>query len=337
MRKINKRVRGFQLMEEKAFKKIKRLNSFLKEEKMRGNFGLKMGWIPLLGVLLFLIFMPSFAQKTKMIQVRGSDTMVNMMQILAEEYMNRKPGSSIAVMGGGSGTGITALINGTCDLASTSREWRQREIDLAWERGVRPRFFVVAIDGLSLIVNEKNPIDKLTIAQVGAIYRGEIRNWKDVGGPNLPIVLYGRQSTSGTYVFMQELVLGNKNYSTEMREMIGNAQIVEAVIQDQGGIGYVGVGYVFDKDGKIRKGLKVLNISKDEKSPAYSPLDKAAIDDGRYPIARPLYLATNGKPSPAIADFISFIISEEGQKIVEREGFFTIGRQHREQNEKNLK
>jgi len=272
-----------------------------------------------------------------MIQVKGSDTMVNLMQILAEEYMNRYPGTAIAVLGGGSGTGIAALINGTCDIAATSREWRQREIDQAWERGVRPRFFVIAIDGLSIIVNEKNPIEKLTMSQVGAMYRGEIKNWRDVGGPNLPIVLYGRQSNSGTYVFMQEHVLGNKNYSPDMREMNGNAQIVEAVIQDEGGIGYVGVSYIYDDKGQIRKGLKILNIAKDEKSPAFSPLDKGAVDNGNYPIARPLFLATNGKPSSAIANFISFIISPEGQKIVEKEGFYTIGAKHREQNEKNLK
>lgn len=277
------------------------------------------------------------AQRGKMIQIKGSDTMVNLMQILAEEYMNRYPGTAIAVLGGGSGTGIAALTNGTCDIASTSREWRQREIDQAWERGVRPRFFVIAIDGLSIIVNEKNPIEKLTMPQVGAMYRGEIRNWGDVGGPNLPIVLYGRQSNSGTYVFMQEHVLGNKNYSPDMREMNGNAQIVEAVIQDEGGVGYVGVGYIYDDKGQIRKGLKVLNIARDEKSSAFSPLDKAAVDNGDYPIARPLYLATNGKPNPAVAGFLSFIIGPEGQKIVEREGFYPISTKHREQNEKNLK
>lgn len=293
-------------------------------------------FLALVGLVTFT-FSELEAQKGKMIQIKGSDTMVNLMQILAEEYMNRYPGTAIAVLGGGSGTGIAALINGTCDIASTSREWRQREIDQAWERGVRPRFFVIAIDGLSIIVNEKNPIEKLTMPQVGAIYRGEIKNWRDVGGPGLPIVLYGRQSNSGTYVFMQEHVLGNKNYSPDMREMNGNAQIVEAVIQDESGIGYVGVGYIFDDKGQIRKGLKVLNIARNEKSSAFSPLDKAAVDNGNYPVARPLFLATNGKPSPAVAGFLSFIIGPEGQKIVEREGFYPISARHREQNEKNLK
>ena len=175
------------------------------------------------------------AQRAKMIQIKGSDTMVNLVQILAEEYMGKTPGSAIAVLGGGSGTGITGLINQTCDIANSSREWKPKEIDLAWEKGVKPRFFVVAVDGLSVIVNEKNPLTRLTMAQVGAIYRGEIKNWKAVGEFAKPVSLYGRQSNSGTYVFMQEFVLGNKNYSADMKEMNGNAQIIEGVLQDEGG------------------------------------------------------------------------------------------------------
>lgn len=293
--------------------------------------------IGLIGLSLVAIPPVGQAQKGKMIQIKGSDTMVNLVQILAEEYMARNPGTAIAVLGGGSGTGITAIINQTCDIANHSREWRQREIDQAWEKGVKPRFFVVAVDGLSIIVNEKNTLEKLTMAELGAIYRGEIKNWKAVGGPDKAISLYGRQSNSGTYVFMQEHVLGNKNYSTDMKEMNGNAQIIEGVIQDEGGVGYVGVGYLFDKDGKIRKGIKVLNIAKDAKSPAYSPLDKSAVDNGNYPVARPLYQATNGKPGPAVAAFIVFETGPDGQKIVEREGFFAIGAKHKEENEKNLR
>jgi phosphate transport system substrate-binding protein len=279
---------------------------------------------------------PVFAQK-KMIQVKGSDTMVNLVQILAEEFMSKNPGSALAIMGGGSGTGITAIINGTCDIATHSREWKQKELDLAWEKGVKPRFFVVAVDGLSIIVNEKNPLDKMTTPQVGSLYRGEIKNWKVVGGPDKAVSLYGRQSNSGTYTFLQEHVLGNKNYSLDVKEMNGNAQIIESVIQDEGGIGYVGVGYLFDQNGKIRKGIKVLNISKDASSEAFSPLDKQNIDSGKYPISRPLYEATNGKPNAAVAGFLTFETGPEGQKIVEREGFFTISEAHKAQNDKNLK
>jgi len=287
--------------------------------------------------IMALALLAAPVQKSKMIQIKGSDTMVNLIQILAEEYMAKNPGSALAVLGGGSGTGITAIINQTCDIANHSREWKQKEIDLAWEKGVKPRFFVIAVDGLSIIVHESNPLEKLTMEELGAIYRGEVKNWKMVGGPDKAVSLYGRQSNSGTYVFMQEHVLGNKNYSTDMKEMNGNAQIIEGILQDQGGIGYVGVGYLYDKDGKIRKGLKILNIAKDAKSQAYSPLDKAAVDSGDYPVARPLYQATNGKPSPAVASFIAFETGPEGQKIVEREGFYTIGGKYTEQNDKNLR
>jgi len=287
----------------------------------------------LASVALVLVAMP--AQK-KMLQVKGSDTMVNLVQILAEEYMAKNPGTALAVLGGGSGTGITAIINQTCDIANHSREWKQKEIDLAWEKGVKPRFFVIAVDGLSIIVHESNPLEKLTMEELGAIYRGEIKNWKMVGGPDKAVSLYGRQSNSGTYVFMQEHVLNNKNYSTDMKEMNGNAQIIEGIVQDEGGIGYVGVGYLYDKEGKIRKGLKILNIAKDAKSQAYSPLDKAAVDSGNYPVARPLYQATKGRPDVAAASFIAFETGPEGQKIVEREGFFTIGGKYKEQNDKNL-
>lgn len=292
--------------------------------------------IAVIGLSLALIPQMSLAQK-KMIQVKGSDTMVNLVQVLAEEFMARNPKQALAVLGGGSGTGVSALINGTCDIADHSREWKPKEVEQAWEKGVKPRFFIIAVDGLSITVNERNPIEKLTMAQLGAIYRGEVKNWKAVGGPDKPISLYGRQSNSGTYVFMQEHVLGNKNYSMDMKEMNGSAQIIEGILQDENGIGYVGVGYLFDSSGNVRKGLKVLKVAKDANSPAYSPLDKAAVDSGQYPVARPLYQATNGKPSPAAADFIRFETGPEGQKIVEREGFFTIGAAHRESNEKNLR
>ncbi|MEW5900767.1 MAG: PstS family phosphate ABC transporter substrate-binding protein [Acidobacteriota bacterium] len=288
------------------------------------------------GAALLALTMSAAPAQKKMIQIKGSDTMVNLVQILAEEFMAKNPGSALAVLGGGSGTGISAIINQTCDLANHSREWKQKEIDQAWEKGVRPRFFVIAVDGLSIIVNEKNPLEKLTMTELGAIFRGEIKSWSAVGGPAKPISLYGRQSNSGTYVFMQEHVLGNKNYSTDMKEMNGNAQIIEGVLQDDAGIGYVGVGYLFDQDGKIRKGLKVLNIAKDAKSSAYSPLDKTAVDSGDYPVARPLYQATNGKPTGAVADFLKFETGPEGQKIVEREGFFTIAAKHKAQNERNF-
>jgi phosphate transport system substrate-binding protein len=274
----------------------------------------------------------------KMLQIKGSDTMVNLVQILAEEYMGQNPGSAIAVLGGGSGTGITGLINQTCDIANSSREWKPKEIDQAWDKGISPRPFVIAVDGLSVIVNEKNPVDELTVAQVGALYRGEIKNWKTLGDFAKPVSLYGRQSNSGTYVFMQEFVLGNKNYSTDMKEMNGNAQIIEGVLQDEGAVGYVGVGYLYDENRQIRKGLKVLKISKEPGGPGFLPIDKAAVDSGDYPIARPLYMATNGRPKGEAAKLLAWIAGPAGQAVVEREGFFTVGEgKYKAANDKNFK
>ena len=298
-----------------------------------------MKWIAIAELTLAVVFTPILlAQSRKMIQIKGSDTMINLVQILAEEYMGKNPLTPIAVLGGGSGTGVTAMINGTCDICNTSRDWKQKELDLAWEKGTRPRLFAIAVDGLSIVVHERNPLTKLTMPQVGAIYRGEVKNWKGVGGPDLKISLYGRQSNSGTYTFLQEQVLGNKPYSTDMKEMNGNAQIVEGVLADTGAIGYVGVGYVLDKTtGKPMKGLRVLDISRDDKSDAFSPLDKNAVDTGKYPIARPLWMATNGKPRPDLAAFLQWELGPEGQKIVEREGFYPIGAKYVELNAKNFK
>lgn len=291
----------------------------------------------LLGIgLLLAAFVP--AASRNMIQIKGSDTMVNLVQILAEAYMAQNPRPPIAILGGGSGTGVAALINGTCDLANLSREMTDREFQLAEKKGITPRLFVIAVDGLSVIVNVRNPLSKLTVEQIGAIFRGEIKNWKDVGGENRPITLYGRQSNSGTYVFFQEHVLMNQDYSPQMMQMNGNAQIIEGILQDRAGIGYVGVGYVVDKEtGSVRSGLKVLGVAAEHGSPAFSPLDKAAVDKGQYPIARPLYQASKGRPDGAVLDFLRFVTGPEGQKIVQEEGFFPISDIQRKKNEKNIK
>jgi phosphate transport system substrate-binding protein len=289
-------------------------------------------------ITLTLAILSGLLLGAKMVQIKGSDTMVNLVQILAEEFMGKTPGAAIAVLGGGSGTGITGLINQTCDIANHSREWRPKEIDQAWDKGVSPKFFVVAVDGLSIVVNEKNPIEQLTMAQVGAMYRGEIKNWKALGDYAQAVSLYGRQSNSGTYVFMQEFVLGNKNYSADMKEMNGNAQIIEGILQDPGAVGYVGVGYLYDENKQIRKGLKILKISKEPNGTGYLPTDKAAVDSGNYPISRPLYMATNGKPKGDAAKLLMWIVGPEGQAIVEREGFFTVGEgKYKADNDKNFK
>lgn len=287
-------------------------------------------------ICLSLLIGQSVFAKQKMVQIKGSDTMVNLVQILAEAYMEKHPETALAVLGGGSGTGIAALINGTCDIANHSRPMKDKEIKMAEENGVVPRRFIIAVDGLSVIVNEENPINDLSMHQIGAIYRGEVKNWKEVGGPDWPVSLYGRQSNSGTYVFFQEHVLGRQNYSQDMMRMNGNAQIVEGITRDKHGIGYVGVGYALDSKGNVRKGIKILKVAEKAGAPAYSPLDKKAVDTGDYPVARPLFQSTAGAPKGAVLDFIKFEIGPEGQKIIVREGFFPISPAHQEENRRNM-
>ena len=279
----------------------------------------------------------TISAQRKMMQIKGSDTLVNLAQILAEEYMAKNPRNPIAILGGGSGTGIAALINGTCDIANHSRPMKEKEIKMAEDNGVTPHTFVIAVDGLSVIVNENNPVSQLTMDQIGAMFRGEIKNWKELGGPDKAVSLYGRQSNSGTFVFFQEHVLGKQNYSPHMKRMNGNAQIVEGVTTDKFGIGYVGVGYVADSRGNVKKGIKILMVSKDANSPAYSPLNKTSVDSGDYPIARGLFQSTAGVPKGDVLNFIQFELSPEGQKIVEKEGFFPIGSRYQEENRKKLK
>lgn len=268
------------------------------------------------------------------IQIKGSDTLINLVQRLAEVYMEYHPNTAIAVTGGGSGVGIAALIADRVDIADASRPMKAKEKTAAKENGVVPYEIVVGIDGLSVIVNANNPIKDLTMDQIGAIFRGEISNWKEVGGPSKPISLYGRQANSGTFVFFQEHVLGKKDYSPKMKRMNGNSQIVEGVLADESGIGYVGIGYVYDDDHKVRSGLTVLSVAAKTGEEAVTPLVSENVKSGKYPIARALFQYTNGKPSGAVKDFIAFELGEEGQKIVEEMSFYPVSGDYLKQNKK---
>jgi phosphate transport system substrate-binding protein len=264
--------------------------------------------------------------KSDVIEIKGSDTLINMVQVLAESYMKGHPGISISVTGGGSGTGIAALTNKRCDIANSSRSMKAKEIEDANNRGIDPKRIVVAIDALSLIVNANNPIEKLTVDEIGKIYRGDVKNWKDIGGSDTPIALYGRQSNSGTYDFMKESVLKGE-YSPSMKAMNGNAQIVEAIKQDAGGVGYVGVGYVQDATG-----IKVLDVASSQSLGYFSPLNLMNIKTGNYPITRPLNQYVNGAPKGIVKDFIEFELSREGQNIVEQQGFYSPPNEYRKYN-----
>lgn len=265
------------------------------------------------------------------IMVKGSDTMLNLVQRLAEAYGNAQSDATVSVTGGGSGVGINAIINRECDIANASRPITSKEKYTAKSNGVSIVEFPIAIDGLSVIVNKANRVDKLTTSQLGAIYRGEIKNWKEVGGANQKITLYGRQPSSGTYVYLRDEVLKG-DYAPAMRQMTGNSQIVEAVKSDPTGIGYVGVGYA-----RSAEGIRVVSLSRENSDDYISPLETERVVNGEYPISRALYQYTNGKPKGPVQDFIRFELSPEGQQIVEEEGFFPVSGELLERNLENLK
>ncbi|MFH2145197.1 MAG: PstS family phosphate ABC transporter substrate-binding protein [Candidatus Omnitrophota bacterium] len=284
--------------------------------------------IGLLSFLISLVLMSGFAQAEDMIQIKGSDTLINLVQRLSEVYMDKYPGNYIAITGGGSGTGVAALINKKCDIANASRLMKAKEVAQASDNGVQVNRVVIAMDGLSVISNGDNPVTKLTVDEIGKIFRGEITNWKDVGGEDMSITLYGRQSNSGTFVFFRDAVLKG-DYSQKMNRMNGNAQIVEAIKQDNSGIGYVGVGYV-----KEATGLNVLQVAARAGGVYASPLNGEDVKTGKYPISRPLNQYVNGTPKGAVKDFLAFELSAQGQRLVEEEGFFPIPEEYKELNAK---
>ena len=251
------------------------------------------------------------------ITVKGSDTMVNLCTAWAEAFMKKTPGAQVAVTGGGSGTGISAMINGTTDICSASRKVRDAEIDKAKAKGVDFKEFVVARDGICMIVNKENPVAALNLAQLRKIFNGTYKNWSEVGGPDGKIIVLSRETSSGTYVYVQEEVLQKDNYSQEARLMTSNAAIAQAVNQDKGAIGYVGVAYAKGAD------VKIVPVKKVEMSQPVMPTDET-VKDGTYPISRPLHLYTNGEPKENIKAFIDFCFSDEGQKIVQDIGFVTL-------------
>jgi len=287
--------------------------------------------LSLIGAGIFLLASPLLA--ADMIQIKGSDSEVNLVQRLAEVFMQKNPGIDIAVTGGGSGTGIAALINKKTDIANSSRDMSKKEIEAAKKAGVTPIAVAFATDGISVITHPDNPVKKLTLEQLGKLFSGKAKNWKEVGGPHMPFSLYGRQSNSGTYVFFREFVV-KADYSPQMKSMNGNAQIVEAVQRDKAGIGYVAVGYVVDVQGNVKPGLQLLAVAKDAQSEAYTPDKMENVMSGKYPISRPLYQFMNGKPTGKLAEFVKFELSPEGQKIVRDKGFFPVQDKWMEFNKK---
>ena len=255
-----------------------------------------------------------FAAQT--ITVKGSDTMVILAQRWAEKYMTTHPDVSVQVTGGGSGTGISALINGTTDICNASRKMKAAE-----REKLKQRFSSLGVevpsarDGLAVYLNEGSPVKELSLDQVKDIYTGKLVNWKDVGGPDAKIVLYGRENNSGTYVYFRDNVLKGADFAPGMQSLPGTAAVVNAVSKDKLGIGFGGAAYA--------KGIKYAAIRKEAGSPAYEPTAET-VKNGTYPITRYLYMYLKSRPSGELKKYIDWTLSPAGQEIVSKVGYFPI-------------
>lgn len=258
----------------------------------------------------------------KTVQVIGSDTMVNLVQAWAEAFGPLHPEVELSIRGGGSGTGLAALINKSCDVAMSSRPIGEKETVEAKANGVDPREWRVALDGLIVIVNPKNPVSRVTLDQLRDIYLARTRAWEELGGDGGRIVILSRESNSGTYLFFKEHVLRrgdgkNKDeFSPEALLMPSSQAIVNEVSQNPHAVGYVGLGYLSPR-------LKALAVAKNERSPYVAP-SIARVADDSYPISRPLFYYTNGEPSGAARAFIAFALSPAGQDIVVKTDFVPV-------------
>jgi len=257
------------------------------------------------------------------IQNKGSDTLVNLALAWVEEYRVVDPSVSIAVTGGGSGTGIASLINGTVDVANASRKMKDKEIEAAQENGVEPIEFTVAIDALAVVVNLENPVNELSIDQLSDIYTGRITNWKGVGGNDAPIILLSRETNSGTHVYFLEEVVrkgekkNNDIFAPQTLLMPSSVGITSEVRRNVNSIGYDGFGYVDPHHEKM------IAVAKDDQSPYIMP-SVASGSDGSYPISRDLYMYTAGVPTDVIAEYLDWVMGPEGQKIVAELGFVPL-------------
>jgi phosphate transport system substrate-binding protein len=253
------------------------------------------------------------------ITIKGSDTMVHLVSNWAEAFMQQNPGIEVSVTGGGSGTGIAALINGTTDICAASRRIKEQELRLVIQRNIHPNEIVVARDGIAVVVNPDNPITELTMDKLSKIFTGKDARWSDVGGPDEEIVVMSRESSSGTYVFFQEIVLKKQDYMTDAKLLPATSAIIELVSNDKWAIGYVGLGYALAAKDKV----KMVGVKADDKSPAVLPSEQT-VKSGEYPIARPLYFYLNGQSEGILKKFVDFCLSREGQKIVEQTGYVAV-------------
>jgi len=266
-------------------------------------------------ILISIALFASIASMAMAQKVKGSDTCLPMVQAEAESYM-KKAGTKVTVTGGGSGIGFGALIDGTTDIAMASRSIKFEEKNKIQSQGKIVKQVIIAKDALSIVVNPSNKVTNLTREQLEGIFTGKITNWKEVGGADLAIVPYSRETTSGTYEFLKEHVLQNKNYKAGILSMPATGAIIQSVSQTRGAIGYVGMAYV-------TKEVKEIHVSYDGGKTFVQPTKKNA-KAGIYPIVRPLYFYYESKSEKAVRPFINYVLSAQGQAIVEKVGYLSV-------------
>ena len=265
----------------------------------------------LTSIALFAIALSVNAQR-----IKGSDTVLPLTQKEAESYKKTKPSSSISVTGGGSGVGLSALLAGTTDIAQASRKIKFDEKQKLQEGGKTAKEVIIAYDALAVVVNPTNKVAKLTREQLEGIFTGKITNWKEVGGEDLKIVPYSRETSSGTYEFFKESVLKNKNYMKGIMSMPATGAIVQSISQTKGAIGYVGLAY-------LNKDVKAIHVSYNA-GKTYTEPSVANAKNKTYPIVRPLYYYYEVKSEAKLKPFIDYVLSAAGQKIVSEIGFITV-------------
>ena len=267
--------------------------------------------------ILISVFVAMLAAGSAQAQrVKGSDTLLPLTQELAEDYLEEHPEGEVIVTGGGSGVGIAALMENTTDIAMASRRIKFGEKMKFAEAGLEAREVIVAYDALAVVVNPSNTVTQLTREQLEDIFRGKITNWKEVGGEDRKIVVYSRETSSGTYEFFKESVLDNKNYMSSILSMPATGAIIQSVKQTKGAIGYIGLAY-------LNRYVKPLAVSYDGGEHYAVPSVETAAD-GSYPIVRPLYYYYDATKEQTVSSFISYVLSPVGQKSVLEQGFVPV-------------
>jgi len=261
-------------------------------------------------LIIFLLSGANVLATETIVVIKGSTTVLPIAQACAEVFMDENLKISISVQGGGSGVGIASLIDGTCNIADASRPIKDKEVATAKEKGINPVTNIVARDAIAVAVHPSNGINGLTLEQMKAIYTGEISNWSDLGGSDQSIVIISRDSSSGTFETFNELALDGEKVRPDALLQASNSAVATTVANTPGAIGYIGLGYVSEK---------VKAISVDNVMPS-----KETVNSGTYPLARPLFMYTDGEPTGAVEKFLDFVMSEEGQKLVEENGYISL-------------